>query len=63
MLMVMESVWVQLLVGVLAGVGLFAGAVLGALVLPCTPLLQFSGDTGRRRQAADRPSRQDRPAW
>ena len=63
MLMVMESVWVQLLVGVLAVVGLFAGAVLGALVLTCTPLRQVSGETGRRRHASDQPSRQDRPAW
>ena len=51
MLTGMETVWAQLLVGILATVSLFVGAILGAVVLTLNPLLQPSRDEGRRPHA------------
>jgi hypothetical protein len=54
MLAGMETVWAQLLVGVLATVSVFVGAILGAVVLTLNPLLQPSRDAHDRPHATDR---------
>jgi hypothetical protein len=45
----MDSMWVQVGVGLLAVVSPFVGAALGAFVLACTPLRSLPATVARRR--------------
>jgi hypothetical protein len=45
----MDSTWAQLLVGVLAVLGPFVTAALGAVVLSCTPLSRSTDGALSRR--------------